>query len=125
MDHLVCAALAGQLIFELVGRDAAERYAVISDDYGNLVEVPSIAALKERLDQGDERFARVEKELAENTAATQRIEASTAEMVEFFSAMKGAFKVLNWVGAAAKPIGAIVAAFTAISVAWATFRGHK
>ncbi|CAN7345652.1 hypothetical protein LJR074_001977 [Acidovorax sp. LjRoot74] len=98
---------------------------MIPDNFGNLVEVPHIAALKQRLDEGDERFSRVEKELAENTAATQRIEASTAELVEFFSAMKGAFKVLNWVGSAAKPIGAIVAACTAIGVAWANFRGGK
>lgn len=98
---------------------------MITDDYGNNVEPPSIAALTERLDKGDARFARVEKELADNTAATQRLEKSTADMVEFFSAMKGAFKVLNWIGAAAKPFASIVALGTAIWGAWLTLRGHK
>lgn len=58
--------------------------------------------------------------LKENTDATKKIESDLAEMLEFFSSVKGAFKVLAWIGAAAKPIGAIIVTCTAI---WALFKG--
>ncbi len=47
-------------------------------------------------------------ELAENTNATKRIEAHTAEMLDVFESWKGAMKVLDWIGKAAKPIGYVV-----------------
>lgn len=60
-----------------------------------------VAAIK--LDQ-----ARVRVDLAENTKATKRIEANTSEMLHVFESWKGAMKVLNWIGKAAKPIGYVV-----------------
>ena len=48
-----------------------------------------------------------------------------AEMLDFFKAMKGAFKVLNWVGALAKPLAGLVALGVALAAAWAAARGGR
>lgn len=58
--------------------------------------------------------------LKENTDATKKIESDLAEMLEFFTSVRGAFKVLNWIGALAKPIGAIA---VAVAATWALFKG--
>lgn len=61
-------------------------------------------------------------ELAENTNATKRIEASTAEMLDVFESWKGAMKVLNWIGKAAKPIGYVVGLGASIAAFWAALK---
>jgi hypothetical protein len=60
--------------------------------------------------------------LAENTAATARIEGNTSELVEVFSNLKGAFRVLNWIGRLAKPVGAIIGLGVAM---WGAWQAHK
>lgn len=62
-------------------------------------------------------------ELAENTNATKRIEANTAEMLDVFESWKGAMKVLNWIGKAAKPIGYVVGMGASIAAFWAALKG--
>lgn len=62
-------------------------------------------------------------ELAENTNATNRIEANTAEMLDVFDSWKGAMKVLNWIGKAAKPIGYVVGLGASIAAFWAALKG--
>jgi len=64
----------------------------------------------------------IKDNLKENTDATKRIDASTKEIVEFFESMKGAFKVLNWIGKLARPIGAIVLLGTSLWGAWTAFK---
>jgi len=49
------------------------------------------------------------------------IDANTKGLVEAFNSLQGAFKVLGWIGAAAKPILWIAGAFTAASLFWAQF----
>ena len=78
---------------------------MMQDDFGNLVPSGKTASLNERLIAGDERMNRIEgsvaalsEEMAENTKATREVADSTKDLVEFFQAMKGAFKVLNWLG---------------------------
>ena len=63
--------------------------------------------------------------LQENTAATAQIMDNTGELVEAFAAMKGAFKVFNWIGAAAKPLGWIIAAIASVIAFIATIKGVK
>jgi hypothetical protein len=46
-----------------------------------------------------------------------------ADLLEFFTAMKGAFKVLNWLGKLARPMAAIVALGVALAAAWNAVRG--
>jgi len=42
---------------------------------------------------------------------TNSIKSDTAELLETFQALKGAWTVLNWIGKLAKPIGIIAAFF--------------
>lgn len=83
----------------------------------------ALADVHERLDSGEARFRQIEQELAANTRATQELAASTAELVEFFSAVRGAFRVLNWIGKAAKPISYIVALGAAVLTFWSAMKG--
>ena len=46
-----------------------------------------------------------------------------AELVEFFRDMKGAFKVLRWIGKLAAPMTAIIGLGVALATAWAAARG--
>jgi len=61
-------------------------------------------------------------ELAENTQATKRIESNTAEMLDVFESWKGAMKVLNWIGKAAKPVGWIVGMGASIVAFWTAIK---
>ena len=61
-------------------------------------------------------------ELAENTNATKRIEANTAEMLDVFESWKGAMKVLTWIGKAAKPLGYLVGLGASIAAFWAAVK---
>lgn len=71
--------------------------------------------VNDRLDEGSRKMKRLEEALTDNTAATQRVEKNTQEIVEFFDAMKGGMKVLETVGRLAKPITAII---ILISTTW-------
>lgn len=80
----------------------------MQDDYGNELPMQAAKTINARLDDGDARMARIEGELEANTKATEQIRVNTAELVEFFAAAQGAFRVLNWIGRVAKPITYIV-----------------
>ena len=82
-----------------------------------------VQSIRQRLATGDDTMASLRADLAENTGATKRTESNTAEIVEFFGAMKGAFKVLNWIGALAKPITALVALGAVTWGAFLTIKG--
>ena len=125
---------------------------LITDDYGVQVRVPGTPASNSSLPDPEDlqelgvRVMRIEGELlvgasrmtrleaaAEqtrtdletNTAMTKDVLASLADVVEFFTAMKGAFKVLNWMGAVAKPVAAVVGLATAIMVAYSAWSSTK
>lgn len=70
-----------------------------------------------KLEQTEFRFL-----LKENTDATKRIEANTAEMLDVFESFKGAMKVLNWIGKAAKPMGYVVGLCASIAAFWAALK---
>lgn len=80
----------------------------MQDDFGNEINPNTARTITARLDEGDARMTRIEADLRANTAATEKVRVNTAEMVEFFAAAQGAFKVLNWIGKVAKPITYIV-----------------
>ena len=100
---------------------------------------PSNAKLAERLDVGDERMSRIESDLvlvgenlAQNTTMTKHAAVmaeataeNTRDLVEFFTAFKGAFRVLEYIGKLAKPLGYIAAVGTAVTGLWATFKGGR
>ena len=95
----------------------------MQDDYGNVI--PSQREIMERLDAGDTRMGRREEGLEQNTRATESMARDVATLVDFLTAMRGAFKVLNWVGKIAKPMGYIVVLATAVISFWAALKGGK
>ena len=88
------------------------------------------------LDHGDKRMntltdeitavkmeqAEFRRLLKENTDATNAIKADTAELLEAFRSFKGAMKVLEWIGKAAKPLGYIVGACASVTAFWAAMK---
>lgn len=98
---------------------------MIQDDYGNLVDAATADTIRERLDAGDARMTRIEGDLATNTRLTEQLATNTADIVEFFDAMKGALKVLNWIGKLARPLGAIATLLASLAGAWSVLKGHK
>lgn len=116
----------------------------ITDDFGNQVylgEPPPedmanlgvrVMRMEGELLVGASRMTRIEAaaeqtrtDLETNTAMTKDVLDSLADVVEFFTAMKGAFKVLNWMGAVAKPVAAVVGLATAIMVAYSAWSSTK
>lgn len=100
------------------------------DDFGN--ELPAMTAqqVNERFDKGSERMAAIEGELdkaLQQLGKTRQelgeLKQQLADLLEFFAAMKGAFKVLNWMGKLARPTAAIVALGVSLAAAWNLARG--
>lgn len=90
------------------------------------VTVPGeLHAIHQRLDAGDRRMQAIERDLKLNTEATEAVRANTAELLDAFAALQGAFKVLGWIGKAAKPLGWLAATVVAIAGAWSTIKGVK
>ncbi len=95
------------------------------DDYGNQLQSDAIT---KRFDKGVKRMQAIETELhaaREELRQLCQLREDMAEMLDFFKAMKGAFKVLNWVGALAKPLAGLVALGVALAAAWAAARGGR
>ncbi|MFZ6767754.1 hypothetical protein ACO0LM_11790 [Undibacterium sp. Di26W] len=86
----------------------------MQDDQGNEFVVPPHSVLEEMRN----RIQSLEIGLMENTEATKRTEAGTAQLMEILESFRGAFKVLGWIGALAKPFAAIIGLGTAIWLAW-------
>jgi hypothetical protein len=61
-------------------------------------------------------------QLRENTEATKRIEANTAEMLQVFESFKAAVRVLNWIGKLAKPLGYIIGLCAALTGFWTAIK---
>ena len=74
-----------------------------------------IAAVK--LEQSE--FRRL---LKENTDDTKAIKADTAELLEAFRSFKAAFKVLEWIGKAAKPMGYIAGFCASMYAFWTAMK---
>ena len=93
------------------------------DDYGDELPVVTPQQINERFDQGSERMAAIERDLSKTHEELRELKAQLADLLEFFGAMKGAFKVLNWLGKLARPTAAIVALGVALAAAWNAARG--
>ena len=93
------------------------------DDYGDELQVVSHQQINERFDKGSERMAAIERDLKAATQELYELKQQLADLLEFFTAMKGAFKVLNWVGKVAKPLAAIVMLGGACVGFWTAIKG--
>lgn len=69
----------------------------------------------------DGRVDELERKLAENTAATKRVEDNTREVVDILQSWKGAMKVIEFLGKLAKPVGVL----TTMVAAYAAWRSQK
>ena len=98
---------------------------MIQDDYGNLVASGKAMTLNERLIEGDKRMARIEGDLAQTRDELHALREQLGEMLEFLQAMRGALKVLNWLGKLAKPMAYIVGLVTACVSFWAALKGSR
>ncbi len=92
----------------------------MQDDFGNQLPV---AAIAKRLVEGDARMDNIESDIAATRKEQQEMHLQMADVLEFFQAMKGAFKVLNWIGAFARPMAAIVGLGVALTGVWNVVRG--
>lgn len=102
----------------------------MQDEWGNELPVRTAQQVNDRLDAGSTRMAGIEtgqaaiaQELAKTRAELHELRAQLADLLEFFGAMKGAFKVLNWLAKLARPVTAIVALGVALVAAWNAARG--
>ena len=99
------------------------------DDYGNELPAVTLQQINARFDKGSQRMADIERDLstanAELTATRNELRTQLADLLEFFEAMRGAFKVLNWLGKLAKPAAAIVGLGAACITAWSAWRGVR
>jgi hypothetical protein len=83
----------------------------------------SEAHLVDRLFNLSARMDTFERSLADNTAATQRIETSTAAIVEAFASLKGAMNVLETIGRLARPLSYIAMASSGIVALFYAIKG--
>ena len=93
------------------------------DDYGDELPAVTRQQINERFDKGSERMAAIERDLKAVTQELYELKQQLADLLEFFTAMKGAFKVLNWVGKVAKPLAAIVMLGGACVGFWTAIKG--
>ncbi len=76
-----------------------------------------------RLGKGSDIMGALAVGLKENTELTQKVQTDTAELVELLRSFKGAFQVFNMVGRAARPLGYIAMAGSAIYGLFAAIKG--
>ena len=67
-----------------------------------------------------DRVGKLEQSMAENTAATNRIESNVSEIVDLFRLSKGGFRVLGHIGSVLKWVMGIAASIAAL---WFTIKG--
>lgn len=94
--------------------------------------MPSTDDVQTRLAAGDRKMDGLQEQIdglrvaiADNTALTQQIHTSTADLVEAFRALKGGLKVLETIGRLARPVSYIAAAVAAGIGLWQTIRGLR
>ena len=85
--------------------------------------VPGVLAIERGLDDTTRELGQHNSELAKTRQELHELKQQLADLLEFFAAMKGAFKVLRWLGMLAKPMAAIVALGVALIGAWSAAKG--
>lgn len=62
---------------------------------------------RKRLDEGEDRFKKLEKSLEENTTLTKKIDKSTEEIRDALVAARVGTKLIKWIGALAIAAAAV------------------
>jgi hypothetical protein len=76
-----------------------------------------------RLDDGAATMKGLRDDIAANTTLTKQVQNDTSELVSLLNSFKGAFKVLEMLGKAAKPLGYITAFVAGMGSLWALWTG--
>jgi len=95
------------------------------DDHGNELPATTVQQINQKFDNGSARMAGIERELRTTRQELHELKQQLQDLLEFFEAMRGAFKVLNWLGRLAKPIGAIVSLFGSVALSYAAWRNWR
>lgn len=101
----------------------------MQDEWGNELPVRTVQQINKRFDDGSARMAEIERgqssiarELEHTRKELHELKQQLADLLEFFGAMRGAFRVLNWMGRLAKPMAYIVMLVTAVLGFWTAVR---
>ena len=95
------------------------------DDHGNELPATTLQQINQKFDNGSARMAGIERELTATRKELHELKQQLQDLLDFFEAMRGAFKVLNWLGKLAKPTAAIVGVGAACVTAWSAWRGVR
>ena len=95
------------------------------DDHGNELPATTLQQVNQKFDNGSARMAGIERELTATRKELHELKQQLQDLLDFFEAMRGAFKVLNWLGKLAKPTAAIVGLGAACVTAWSAWRGVR
>ena len=95
------------------------------DDHGNELPATTLQQINQKFDNGSVRMAGIERELTATRKELHELKQQLADLLEFFEAMRGAFKVLTWRGKLAKPTAAIVGLGASVMAAYAAWRGVR
>lgn len=95
------------------------------DDHGNELPATTLQQINQKFDSGSARMAGIERELTATRKELHELKQQLQDLLEFFEAMRGAFKVLNWLGKLAKPTAAIVGLGASVMAAYAAWRGVR
>lgn len=100
------------------------------DDHGDELPATTLQQINDKFDSGSVRMSGIERGLAGTNSELMKtrqelheLKQQLADLLEFFTAMKGAIKVFNWVGKLARPATAIVALGVALVAAWNAAKG--
>ena len=95
------------------------------DDHGNELPATTLQQINQKFDNGSARMAGIERELTATRKELHELKQQLQDLLDFFEAMRGAVKVLNWLGKLAKPTAAIVGLGAACVTAWSAWRGVR
>lgn len=95
------------------------------DDHGNELPAITLQQINQKFDNGSARMAGIERELTATRKELHELKKQLVDLLELLEAMRGAFKVLNWLGKLAKPAAAIVGLGAACLTAYAAWRGGR
>ena len=95
------------------------------NEHDGVDEPPTPAQLHAMYRVLSDRVDDLAGELARNTGVTKQVQANTADLVDLFDNARGAFKVLEGLGKAAKPLMYIAGFVGSALTAWAAFKSHR
>lgn len=86
------------------------------------VDSPNIQTILEDVEQLKSSVKKLEAGLAKNTALTEQVASNTSDVVDAFRAASGAFKVLEYIGKAARPMFWLISVVAGGTALWTSIK---